>query len=417
MKDAYSFHLDQASLDNTYQQMNDVYQDLFSRLGLNARSVEAASGEIGGSCSREFHVLAESGEDGIAYCDSDGFAMNVEMAPAPPPEQTRAEPTVAMTSVETPDVRSIESICAFLQVQPKQCIKTLLIEGDTDDLVAIVLRGDHELNALKAEQLDGVKAPLTMASAEQIHKALGVQPGSVGPVKLDLKIYADNSAAACADFVCGANTEGQHLTGVNWGRDADEPETADLRNVVAGDPSPAGGGAIAIARGIEVGHIFQLGNKYSQSMNAAVLDQSGKETPMLMGCYGIGISRIVAAAVEQSHDEQGIIWPEPIAPFQVALLALTSKNAGAVDEAAQALYLDLSRLTGGEVLLDDRDARPGSKFADADLLGIPHRLVLGERGLGKGVVEYRNRRTGDTQEVPIDGIADFLNSQLDRTAS
>jgi len=416
MKDAYSFHLDQASLEETYQAMASAYARIFTRLGLRFRPVEADSGEIGGSRSQEFHVLADSGEDAIAYCEADGFAANVEMAPALPPAAPRAAAGAALAKVATPQARSIEEVSALLHVDAVRCLKTLLVEGSDGGLVALALRGDHTLNLVKAERLREVAKPLTMASAERIAEATGSPPGFAGPVGLRVRLVADHAAAALADFVCGANEEGFHLTGANWGRDAAEPAVADLRNVVPGDPSPKGGGTLAIARGIEVGHIFQLGEKYSRSMNAVVLDQEGKERVMTMGCYGIGVSRIVAAAIEQNHDEHGITWPEPMSPFDVTLLVLNPKNADAVTAAAESLYLDLQR-AGLQVLLDDRDARPGVKFAEADLLGIPHRLVIGERGLKEGVLEYRHRRSGTDDKVALGDAVAYLRARTGGNAA
>ena len=416
MKDAYSFHLNQASLEKTYKDMAEAYSRIFTRLGLTFRSVEADSGAIGGSASREFHVLADSGEDAIAYCDGDNFAVNLELAPAPQPATPRPEPSELMAVAETPGARSIDQVCESLEVPPEQCLKTLLVDGEGEELVALVLRGDHELNPLKAERLPGVAIPLELASAERIQKVLGVPAGFVGPVELGVTLHVDHTAGASADFVCGANKPNQHFTGVNWGRDLPEPETVDIRNVVSGDPSPGGGGPIIIARGIEVGHIFQLGEKYSRAMGASVLDQNGKERPMLMGCYGIGVSRIVAAAIEQNHDDDGIVWPEPVSPFQVVLLALNTGRSDEVEAAAETLYRELGKV-GVEVLYDDRDARPGVKFADADLLGIPHRLTVGKRGLSKGVIEYRHRGTDKSREISLDGVLDFITDTLARQAS
>jgi prolyl-tRNA synthetase len=410
MKDAYSFHLDDESLQTTYDLMADTYQTIFERLGLPCKSVEADSGEIGGARSREFHVLADSGEDALAYAEGEDFAMNVELAPAAPPAGERDAPGAELQKLATPDTKTIEQVCELLAVKPCQTIKTLLVEGEDDKLIALALRGDHSLNALKAEALEGVRTPLTLASAEQIVAATQIKPGFVGPVGLGLRIIADWSAAHCADFVCGANDSGHHLTGVNWDRDLPEPETADLRNVVAGDRSP-GGGKIRIARGIEVGHIFQLGDKYSTRMNARVLDQGGREQPMLMGCYGIGVSRIVAAAIEQNHDDKGIVWPDAMAPFQIALLALNAKKSAEVRSSADELYAKLTD-AGIDVLYDDRNARPGVMFADADLLGVPHVVVVGDKGLSKGIVEYRQRRTGDSQEIELNEIEGFIVAQL-----
>jgi prolyl-tRNA synthetase len=414
MKDAYSFHIDQASLEETYDRMADTYTRIFTRLGLGFRPVQADSGEIGGSKSQEFHVLADSGEDAIAYCEADQYAANVELAPALPPSAPRSAATIAMERVSTPSIKSIGEVCNFLSVSPDRCAKTLIVEGESGSLVALVVRGDHDVNTLKAAELPEVAAPLTMATPERVQEAIGCPPGFVGPVNLKIPLLVDHSAAALADFVCGANAVDCHLTGVNWGRDMPEPRASDIRNVVAGDPSPSGGGALSIARGIEVGHIFQLGDKYSSSMNAVVLNQDGEEVSMLMGCYGIGVSRIVAAAIEQNHDEHGIIWPEPMAPFSVALLILNPKDSPSVNAAGERLYDEL-REAGIQVLLDDRDARPGVKFADADLLGIPHRLVVGERGLRENLIEYRHRRSRDEKKIAIDETVTFLIDQVKTT--
>ncbi len=416
MKDAYSFHLDQASLEKTYKDMADAYARIFTRLGLTFRSVEADSGTIGGSASREFHVLAESGEDAIAYCDGNDFAVNLELAPAPQPATPRPQPSELMAVAETPGARSIDQVCEALELLPEQCLKTLLVEGESEELVALVLRGDHELNPLKAARLPGVATPLKLANAEHLEKVLGVPAGFAGPVELGITLHVDHTAGASADFTCGANKPGRHVTGVNWGRDLPEPETVDIRNVVSGDPSPGGGEPINIARGIEVGHIFQLGEKYSRAMGATVQDKKGKERPMLMGCYGIGVSRIVAAAIEQNHDDDGIIWPEPLSPFQVVLIALNTARSNEVEAAAETLYRDLGKVEI-EVLYDDRDARPGVKFADADLLGIPHRLTVGERGLSKGVVEYQHRGTDKSREISLDRVLDFITDTLARKVS
>ncbi len=407
MKDAYSFHIDQASLDETYQRMADAYAQIFTRLGLHFRPVDADSGDIGGARSQEFHVLAASGEDAIAYCEADGFAANVELAPALAPTQPRPAATTELTTVQTPSVRSIDAIAQFLSIDQAQCLKTLIVEGVSGDLVALVIRGDHELNTIKAEKLAEVAVPLQMATPERVEAAAGCPPGFVGPRGLKIPVYADHSACHAVDFVCGANQVDAHLTGVNWGRDLPEPEAVDLRNVIAGDPSPGDGGSLTIVRGVEVGHIFQLGDKYSRSMNAQVLDRDGREVSLLMGCYGIGVTRIVAAAIEQNHDDHGIIWPAPMSPFDVTILALNPKKAPAVSEAAEALLAELEA-ADLDVLLDDRDARPGVKFADADLLGIPHRVVIGERGLRDGIFEYRHRKTGDETKLAIDDATRLL---------
>jgi len=410
MKDAYSFHLDQGSLEATYDTMADAYARIFTRLGLRFRKVEADGGEIGGSRSQEFHVLADSGEDRIAWCEGDSYAANVEMAPAAPPGTPRPAATQSLTRIATPGVRSIDEVAAFLKVSATQCLKTLVVEGIDGGLVALLLRGDHELNPIKAERVPGVARPLKLATPERILAVTGAPVGSLGPVSLKLAQVADHSAFHLADFVCGANATDAHLTGVNWERDLPPPASFDLRNVENGDPSPGGGGALTIARGIEVGHIFQLGDKYSRSMHAVVLDQDGKERVMTMGCYGIGVSRIVGAAIEQNHDANGIVWPEPLSPFDVVLIEINPKKSEAATAAANALYSELQN-AGYEVLFDDRDARPGVKFADADLVGIPHRIVVGERGVKEGKAEYRHRQSGTEEQVGLPDVLDFLRAR------
>jgi prolyl-tRNA synthetase len=413
MKDAYSFHIDQASLEQTYQVMFDSYSRIFTRLGLEFRAVQADSGAIGGSVSHEFHVLAESGEDAIAFSSGGNYAANVERAEALAPPGERPAATADMTVVETPGQHSIDEVCSFMQVTPQQCVKTLLVQGEEAGLVALVIRGDHELNAVKAEQLAAVATPLQFASDEQIRQALGCGTGSLGPVKLSVPVIVDHSAAQLADFVCGANEDGKHLKGVNWERDLPAPLSADLRNVIDGDPSPDGDGTLGIARGIEVGHIFQLGKKYSEAMKANVLDEQGKEQAMIMGCYGIGVSRIVAAAIEQNNDDNGMIWPDAIAPFQIALLPMNMKKSQRVREAVETLYEELVT-AGFEVLLDDRPVRPGVMFSEMELIGIPHRVVVGEKNLDRGMLEYKSRRDADSRDIPRDGLVDFLNTQLGR---
>ncbi|MBZ0070210.1 MAG: proline--tRNA ligase [Gammaproteobacteria bacterium] len=403
MKDAYSFHSDQASLEETYRIMFDTYTRIFTRLGLKFRPVQADSGAIGGAVSHEFHVLAESGEDAIAFSDASGYAANVEFAEALMPAGTRPAATQAMRTVATPGVHSIEEVSAFLKIAPAHCVKTLLVQGAEDDsVVALIVRGDHELNKIKAEKHPAVASPLTFASDAQVRTATGASPGSVGPLGLRIPVIADRAAAHLADFVCGANEDGHHLTGVNWSRDLPAPEVADLRNVQPGDPSPDGKGVLGVARGIEVGHIFQLGTKYSEALNAKVLDENGRESVMLMGCYGIGVSRVVAAAIEQNHDDKGILWPEPIAPFRVALLPMAMKKSYRVAAACEALYTEF-QAAGIEVLFDDRDARPGVMFADMELIGIPHRVVVGEKNLDAGMVEYKRGR-GEAELVPLEQI-------------
>jgi prolyl-tRNA synthetase len=414
MKDAYSFHADEGSLEAGYRLMHETYTRIFTRMGLDFRAVRADSGPIGGDVSQEFHVLAASGEDAIVFSDADGYAANIEAAEALPPASGRPAPGVPLAKVATPGAKTIEAIARRLQVEPARCLKTLLVEGEGDEaVVALVIRGDHELNAAKAQRLAGVARPLRMACAERIEHATGTEAGFIGPVGLKCRIYADHSALAVADFVCGANEKDMHLTGVNWDRDVRGYVAADLRNVVEGDASPSGAGRLKLARGIEVGHIFQLGRKYSEAMQALVLDEAGREVTVLMGCYGIGVTRVVAAAIEQKHDERGIIWPEPLAPFQVVLVSLGAHKAVAVRETAERLYAELTA-AGIEVLYDDRDARPGVKFADAELLGIPHRLVVAERGLAAGRLEYRHRRDRESVEFPADEALAFLRARLGR---
>jgi len=412
MKDAYSFHTDERSLAEGYALMRQAYTRMFQRMGLVFRMVQADTGTIGGSASEEFQVLAASGEDAIAISDADDFAANVELAPALPPAAPRAAPGAGLERIATPGARTIEQLSALLQVPPWRCLKTLIVEGSDGTPLALLLRGDHELNALKAQKLPGVANPLRMASAAAVQVATGCAPGSIGPLGLKaLRVYADHAALAMADFVCGANEEDMHFRGANWGRDLPEAPAADLRNVVPGDPSPSGHGNLRIVRGIEVGHIFQLGRKYSAAMNATVLDEAGTAIAMLMGCYGIGVTRIVAAAIEQNHDQRGIIWPDPIAPFHVALVPLNLQKSSRVRAVADALYAELSA-AGIEVLYDDRDARPGVKFADAELLGIPHRVVVGERGLDAGTLEYRHRRATDSEDFPQHAAIEFIRSRL-----
>ena len=411
MKDAYSFHLDDACLGRTYARMHEAYARVCGRLGLAFRAVEADTGSIGGNLSHEFHVLADSGEDAIAFSDGSDYAANVEKAPALPPAGPRPAPGRPLERVATPAVRTIAQRTEFLGVPAARVLKTLVVLGADGGAVALVIRGDHELNAVKAEKLPGVAAPLRMAGPEAVRAATGCEPGFVGPRGLRLKTYADHAALATADFVCGANEADAHLVGVNWGRDVPEPEAADLRNVLPGDPSPDGKGRLNIARGIEVGHIFQLGRKYSEAMGALVLDADGREQPMTMGCYGIGVTRLVAAAIEQNFDERGIVWPEPIAPFQVALVPMNMQKSEVVRAAVEPLYAALLE-AGIEVMLDDRDVRPGVKFADLELLGIPHRVVVGERGLADGALEYRARRAADAEALPLDEAVEFLVARV-----
>ncbi len=411
MKDAYSFHLDQASLAEGYAAMRAAYVRMFTRMGLQFRAVQADTGSIGGNASEEFQVLANSGEDAIAASDGDEYAANVELAAALPPTHARAAASQPLAEAHTPNAKSIEQLCGALKVSPAQCLKTLLVAGQDGGVVALLVRGDHELNAVKAGKLPGVASPFRMANAAEVQAAAGCEPGFIGPRGLKCPVYADHSALALANFVCGANRLDTHLTGVNWGRDLPEPTAADLRNVVDGDPSPSGQGRLKIVRGIEVGHIFQLGRKYSEAMNATVLDESGKASTMLMGCYGIGVTRIVAAAIEQNHDDRGIIWPAPLAPFQVVLVPMNAHKSELVRDTAERLYAEFIA-AGIEVLYDDRDARPGVKLADAELLGIPHRIVIGERGLANGQLEYRARRAADNEDMPLAKAVAFIRARL-----
>jgi prolyl-tRNA synthetase len=412
MKDAYSFHADEVSLKEGYRIMAEAYTRIFTRTGLKFRAVKADSGAIGGDVSQEFAVLAASGEDAIAFSDGDEYAANIEAAAALPPEQPRPAPSKTLQKVSTPGVRTIDDVTKFLKVKASECVKTLLVDGENDTVVALVVRGDHELNAVKSQKLPGIATPLKMANAESIARSSGASAGFLGPVGLQVAhLYVDHSAFALADFVCGANERDMHLVGVNWDRDTQGAIAADLRNVVEGDPSPSGAGRLKITRGIEVGHIFQLGDKYSDPMKALVLDESGKEVKMLMGCYGIGVTRVVAAAIEQNHDDRGIIWPDPIAPYTVVLVPLNLQKSPRVREVADQLYADLTA-AGIEVLYDDRDARPGVTFADAELLGIPHRVVVAERGLETGRLEYRHRRATESEDFPAGEAIEFLRSRI-----
>ncbi|WP_019558676.1 proline--tRNA ligase [Thioalkalivibrio sp. ALE12] len=412
MKDAYSFHIDAASLGETYHQMHAAYTRIFERCGLDFRAVEADTGAIGGNTSHEFHVLASSGEDAIAFSPA-GFAANVELAPCPAPEPAPA-PGAALEKIATPDVHTIDDLAKFLDIPTERTVKTLVVAASDAidaDLVAIVLRGDHELNAVKAEKHPWVAEPLRMAEAAEIRAAFGADPGSLGPVGSPIPVLADQAMLGMADFVVGANENGHHLTGVNWGRDLPQPETADLRNILEGEPAPDGSGAIEIRRGIEVGHIFQLGDKYSQALGARVLDEDGREQVVTMGCYGIGVSRVVAAAIEQNSDERGICWPTAIAPFDIALCPIGAKKSQRVREAAEKLHDELEA-AGFQVLLDDREQRPGVMFADMELIGIPHRLVIGERGLDAGELEYQARIASEAEHLPMDGLLDALRQRL-----
>ena len=412
MKDAYSFHLNQESLQQTYDVMHQTYTNIFNRFGLKFRAVIADSGSIGGAVSHEFHVLADSGEDAIAFSDTSSYAANVEKAEALMPAGQKPAASQALTLVDTPNQHSIEEVSQFFSVDAAQCLKTLIVRGDDNSLVALLLRGDHSLNPIKAEKIDGVSSPLQMASDEEILAACSSKPGSIGPMGLTMTIIADRSTTLMADFICGANQDGKHYSGVNWERDLPLPaQIADLRMVVEGDVSPDGQGQITIARGIEVGHIFQLGDKYSAAMNAAIINEAGKNQIMLMGCYGIGISRVVAAAIEQGHDERGIIWPNELAPFQLAICPMNMHKSDRLIDTVEKIYRELQE-AGIEVLLDDRKVRAGFMFSDMELIGIPHRIVIGDRGLDSGTVEYQGRNDKESQEVAFADLVSFIKNKL-----
>lgn len=417
MKDGYSFHADYADLQREYASMHATYTRIFTRLGLRFRAVAADTGAIGGTGSHEFHVLAESGEDAIAFCPQSDYAANVELAEALAARQQPAEPAEPLKKLPTPGVRTIDDLCRLLKIPARRTVKTLVYEG-REGLVALVLRGDHEMNEVKVSKLPSVRLPLRQAREEDVRLVFGAGFGSLGPVLplhtegRRLTIICDRSAAVMSDFVCGANEDGHHYTGANWGRDVPRsPEVADIRNVVAGDPSPDGKGPLEIVRGIEVGHIFQLRTKYSEAMGASFLDEKGQPRPFEMGCYGIGVTRIVAAAIEQNHDERGIIFPAPMAPFQVCLVPIGYQKSEKVRAAADALH-DALAAAGVEALMDDREERPGVLFADMDLIGIPHRVVLSERGLAAGNAEYKGRLDEKAQELPVGGVVAFLKERL-----
>ncbi|MBU1774594.1 MAG: proline--tRNA ligase, partial [Gammaproteobacteria bacterium] len=415
MKDAYSFHADQQSLQETYDRMHEAYCNIFTRLGLNFRPVQADTGSIGGTGSHEFHVLAESGEDDIAFSDSSDYAANIEKAEAIPRETERGSATEELRLVDTPNCKTIAALVEQFQLPIEKTIKTLLVRSiEKDQLVALIVRGDHELNEIKAANLPQVAQPLVFATEAEIRAVMGAGPGSLGPLNLPITCVIDRSVALMSDFVAGANQEDKHYFGVNWERDLPLPEVADLRNVVAGDPSPDGVGTLIIKRGIEVGHIFQLGTKYSEAMNCTVMGENGKPVTLTMGCYGIGVSRVVAAAIEQNYDDRGILWPDALAPFQIALVPMKYENQ-AVREATDKLYAELTA-AGYDVLLDDRDKKtsPGVKFADMELVGIPHRIVVGDRGLADGTLEYKHRRDAESQAVPAADILEFINSRASR---
>ena len=414
MKDAYSFHVNQACLEQTYQQMYDSYSSIFSAIGLNFRAVLADTGSIGGNASHEFHVLAESGEDSIAFSDNSDYAANVELAEAIAPVAEPAVEEQALTLIDTPTSKTITEVTEQLQIEPKRIIKTLLVHADESSpkpLVALVVRGDHQLNELKAEKLPLVACPLTLASDEEIQAEINCEAGSIGPVQLNLPIIVDHSAAAMSHFICGANQNGQHYRDARWNRDATASQVADIRCVVEGDPSPDGTGTLLIKRGIEVGHIFQLGKKYSTALNATVLNEQGKAQILEMGCYGIGVSRVMAAAIEQNHDAGGIVWPASIAPFQLVLIPINMQKSERVKALTEQLYEQLMS-HNIDVLMDDRNERPGVKFADMELIGIPHRVVIGDKGIDNNVLEYRARTASENEDIDLATALEQILSRI-----
>ena len=416
MKDAYSFHTSQESLQETYDAMYQAYSKIFTRMGLDFRAVEADTGSIGGSASHEFQVLAQSGEDDVIFSTESDYAANIEFAEAVAPAGGRAAPAVEMTQIDTPNAKTIAELVEQFNLPVDKTVKTLMVkaaEGSAYPLVALLVRGDHELNEVKAEKLPQVAAPLTFATEEEIRAIVKAGPGSLGPVNLPIPVVVDRTVAAMSDFAAGANIDGKHFVGINWERDVALPEVADIRNVVEGDPSPDGKGTLLIKRGIEVGHIFQLGTKYSEAMKASVQGEDGRNQTLTMGCYGIGVTRVVAAAIEQNNDERGILWPDAIAPFQVAILPMNMHKSFRVKELAEELYSTL-RAKGIEVLMDDRKERPGVMFADMELIGIPHTVVIGDRNLDSEEVEYKNRREGEKQMIKTSEIIDFLLAQIQR---
>lgn len=417
MKDAYSFHATRESLQQTYDIMHQTYCNIFTRLGLEFRPVLADTGSIGGAFSHEFHVLAESGEDDIAFSNGSDYAANIEKAEAIAPITPRGAATQALTEIATPNAHSIDEVSNLLNIAANKTVKTLIVlgeaeEGKTQPLVALVLRGDHEINDIKVEKLDGIASPFTLAPEARIKDELGLTLGSIGPVGLTIPMIVDHSAANLADFVCGANKEGFHLTGVNWERDAALTRIEDIRNVVSGDPSPCGKGTLEIKRGIEVGHIFQLGTKYSEAMKATVLNENGKDQTMIMGCYGIGVTRVVASAIEQNFDENGIIWTESIAPFHLAIVPINMAKSAVVAAKCEEIYNELTAAGIDVLWMDDDKARLGGMLADTDLMGIPHRIVIGDRGLEAGNIEYKGRRDAEKQEVAVADIIDFLKTRI-----
>ena len=413
MKDAYSFHTSQESLQETYDDMYKAYSAVFTRAGLNFRAVRADTGSIGGNWSHEFQVLADSGEDDIVFSTESDYAANIEMAQALAPTQSRSAPTKAMELVDTPNAKTIDELVAQFNLPIEKTVKTLMVKATKESghqLVALLVRGDHTLNEIKAEKIDIVASPLEFATEEEIRVVVNAGPGSLGPVNLNMPIIIDRDVAVMSDFSAGANIDHKHYFNINWERDVALPRIEDIRNVVEGDISPDGKGTLQIKRGIEVGHIFQLGTKYSEAMKATVQGEDGQNHVMIMGCYGIGVSRIVAAAIEQCHDDRGIIWPEAIAPFSVVIIPMNMHKSEKVQATAEKLYADLQAL-GIEVLFDDRKERPGVMFADAELIGIPHTIVIGERNLDNGEVEYKHRAGGDKELIKVDDIVEFIKKR------
>lgn len=416
MKDAYSFHTSQESLQETYEAMYRAYSQSFTRMGLDFRAVQADTGSIGGSASHEFQVLAQNGEDDVIFSTESDYAANIELAEAVAPAGERPQPTQTMTQIDTPDAKTIAALVEQFNLPIEKTVKTLIVKATEESghqLVALLVRGDHELNEVKAEKIDIVASPLTFATEEEIRAAVGAGPGSLGPVGLQMPIVADRTVAKMSDFSAGANVDGQHYIGINWERDLPLPQVADIRNVVEGDPSPDGKGTLQIKRGIEVGHIFQLGTKYSEAMKASVQGEDGRNQIMTMGCYGIGITRVVAAAIEQNHDDRGIIWPDALAPFEVAILPMNMHKSFRVKEVAEELYHTL-RARGIDVILDDRKERPGVMFADMELIGVPHTIVIGDRNLDNEEIEYKARRAGEKEMIKQSEIVDFLVKALNK---
>ncbi len=414
MMDAYSFDIDKEGLQKSYDAMHDAYCKAFDRMGLEYRPVWADSGAIGGNGSQEFHVLAESGEDLIAFSTESDYAANIEKAEALAPAHDRAAPTVELSVIDTPNAKTIDELVEQHGIAIEKTIKTLFVKASDEidaPIVALLVRGDHELNEIKAENLDWVASPLEMATEEEIRQFVNAGPGSLGPVGLELPFIVDRTVAVMSDFAAGANIDDKHHVGINWGRDAELGRVEDLRNVVEGDPSPCGQGTLMLKRGIEVGHIFQLGTTYSEKMNCGVLDSNGKNVILEMGCYGIGVSRVVASAIEQNNDENGIIWPDAIAPFQVSIVPMNMAKSEEVKEAAEKLYAELTA-AGIDVLFDDRKERPGVMFADHELIGIPHTIVIGNRSLENGEMEYKNRRAGTKEAVAVNDVVEFLKQKL-----